>query len=114
MQITKILQAIDAIDTAKIHSELEIYIAELERELSNRPARITAILNIVSAHYPTDMGKALEAYIIQLEAGQEATSPARSETPSSDFQHPTIWSHQRKVQREQHRRVRAANKQKSY
>jgi len=79
----------------------------------DRPARIATILATIGLEYSIDVGVTLEAYISDLEANQQAVLP-NGHIPSWDPNNPPIWSHQRQVKREQHRRERAWKKQNNY
>jgi hypothetical protein len=113
-QITTILKTICSEDDTAISAELETYIADLEAKQPIRPARVAAILRTIGSQYPADMEISLEAYISDLEARQQADLPGNDHTPSWDPDNPPIWSNQRQVEREQHRRERALRKQNNY
>jgi hypothetical protein len=80
----------------------------------HRPAQIAMILKTISSAYPVDVGAALEAYISDLETRQQAVLPGHDQTSSWDPNNPPIWSHQRSLERDQHRRERALKKQNYY
>jgi len=113
-QITTILKTIHSGDDDEISAELEMYIADLEAKQPNRPTQIAAILRSIDSQYPGDMGVSLKAYISNLEANQQVVQPESNHTPSWDPNNPPIWSHQRQVKREQHRREQALKKQNNY
>jgi hypothetical protein len=113
-QITTILKTIGSGAAGEIRTELEKYIADLEAKQPDRPGRITTILKDIGTRYPADTGISLEAYISDLEAKQQAVLPGNNHTPSWDPDNPPVWSHQRSMQREQHRQERALKKLNNY
>ena len=113
-QIATILKDVFSGVDAEISAELEAYIADLEAKQPIRPARIAAILRTIGSQYPADMEISLEAYLSDLEARQQVDLPGNDHTPSWEPDNPPIWSQQRQVEREQHRRERALRKQNNY
>lgn len=79
-----------------------------------RPTKITTILKTIDSQYPADISASLEKYISNLEAIQQAVRLANNHTPSWDPNNPPIWSHQRQLERRQHRREHASQKQSYY
>jgi hypothetical protein len=71
-------------------------------------------LKTIDSQYPADVSASLEAYISNLEANQQAVGLANNHTLSWDPNNPPVWSHQRQVAREQHRREHALQKQSYY
>ena len=112
-QITTILKTIGSGADAEIRAELETYITDLEAKQPDRPTRIAAILRTIGSGYTADIAISLEAYISDLEARQQAVLPGADHT-SWDPDNSPAWSHQRSVEREQHRRERAVKKINNY
>jgi hypothetical protein len=110
-QISSILQTIYSRDEAEISTELEAYIADLEAKQPDRPSRIADILRNIDSQYSADIGSALESYISDLEARQQTFRSKNYQTSTWDPKNPPIWSHQHQVEREQHRRKQALQKQ---
>jgi hypothetical protein len=110
-QIATILRTIGSGIHPEMGAELERYITELEAKQPNRPTQVAEILETISSQYPAEMQSALEAYIANLEAKQQSGLLASNHAALRDPNNPPVWSHQRTVQREQHRRERALKKQ---
>lgn len=113
-QITEILRALSLADSQKISAELAAYIADLEAKQPERPAQIAEILRTIASQYPVDIATALETYISTLESRQQAIAPNTAPPLVWDRNNPPVWSHQRSVERDQHRRERALKKQNNY
>lgn len=112
-QISTILETISSGQDKKISTELESYIADLEAKQPNRPARIAEILRSIGAQYPAYIEDSLEVYIADLESSQQPVKPSINRH-GWDSDNPPIWSHERAMQREHHRKERASQKRNDY
>lgn len=111
-QIETILNSLDAAD--EMVEELERYIADLEAKQPDRPSRVTGLLQEVEARYSAEARVTLEAYISELEANQQPVPSNNAPNSQYDPDNPPRWSHQRAVEREQRRWMRAQRKQDNY
>ena len=80
----------------------------------NRPAQITAILKKMDSDYSTEAETFLETYISSLEAKEQLGPSGKAPQVQWDLDNPPLWSHERAMQRQQHRRERVTRSLNEY